>query len=43
MGLAERGRSEGDSFGNWRDLKISTIRAIYTLVPSPLPPGNEEP
>jgi hypothetical protein len=42
MGLPERGRSEGDSFGNRRDLKISVARAIYTLVPSRLPPGNEE-
>ena len=42
MGLPERGRSEGDSFGNWRDLKISIISAIYTLVPSRLPSGEEE-
>jgi hypothetical protein len=43
MGIPERDRSEGDAFGNWRDLKINIIRAIYTLVPSPLPPGNEKP
>jgi hypothetical protein len=42
LGIPERGRSEGDSFGNRRDLKISIIRAIYTLVPSRFSSGNEE-
>jgi len=27
MGLPERGQSEGDSFGNWRDLKISIYQS----------------
>ena|SRR5258707_13907729 len=41
MGITRTRPSEGDSFGNRRDLKISIVSAIYALVPIRLPPGNE--